>query len=64
MEIVYQVIALKEFQKDVARAHRVHANTVSQLVNKARKNEKFISELLSIKENRENLRSRIKSIIE
>ena len=29
VEMVYKVIALKELQKDVARAHRVNASTVS-----------------------------------
>ena len=62
--MVYKVVALKELQKDVARAHRVNASTVSQLVTKAKKNKNFIPELLSAKEDKEDLASRIMKIIE
>ena len=64
VEMVYKVVALKELQKDVARAHRVNASTVSQLVTKAKKNKNFIPELLSAKEDKEDLASRIMKIIE
>ena len=61
---MYKVLVLKELQKDVARAHRVDAVTVSQLVSKTKKNKKFISELLGNKEERENLSGSIGHIIE
>ena len=41
--MIYKVMALKELQKDVAKAHRVNATTVSQLVTKAKKNKNFIN---------------------
>ena len=61
--MIYKVMALKELQKDVAKAHRGNATKVSQLVTKAKKNKNFINELLSIKEDREDLSSRIIQII-
>ena len=61
--MIYKVMALNELQKDVAKAHRVNATTVSQLVTKAKKNKNFINELLSIKEDREDLSNRIIQII-
>ena len=61
--MIYKVMALKELQKDVAKAHRVNATTVSQLVTKAKKNKNFINELLSIKEDKEELSNRIIQII-
>ena len=50
VEIAYRVLALKEVSKEVARAHRVSAATVTQLVTNARKNKVFLSELLSKEE--------------
>ena len=50
VEIVYKVVALKELQKDVARCHRIGPTTVSRLVSKAKRNKKFLSELLSKEE--------------
>lgn len=38
IQVVYQVLVEKEFQKDVAREHRISSNTVSKLVKKAIKN--------------------------
>ena len=45
VEIVYKVLIQHQFQKDVAKAHRVGQNTVSRLVKKTKKNKEFISEL-------------------
>ena len=49
VEMVYQVLVQHRQQKEVARAHRVSANTVSLLVTKAQKNKSFISDLLRVK---------------
>ena len=64
VEIVYKVVALKELQKDVARCHRIAPSTVSQLVSKAKKNKKFLSELLSNEEAAVETRSRIAKVVE
>ena len=63
VEIVYKVLAQKELQKDVARYHRIGANTVSRLVTKAKKNKKFLSELLSSEEAEAGSRRRIAEIV-
>jgi len=63
VEIVYKVLALKELQKDVARCHRIARSTVSQLVSKAKKDKKFLSELLSSEEIKAGSRRRIAEVV-
>ena len=61
---MYRVLVLKEFQKDVAKAHWVGQNTVSKLVNKAIKNKEFMSELLDKNKSQEKQRIRMGKIID
>ena len=45
ISIVHKVLVLKEMQGEVAQEYRIKLYTVSRLVNKARKNPKFLQEL-------------------
>ena len=64
VEIVYKVIVLNEFQKDVAKAYRININTVSRLITKAKKNKAFLSGLLDKDEIQEETRIRMAKIID
>ena len=46
IQIVHQVLIDNEFQKDVAKEHRIGIMTVNQLVNKAKKKPSFIQEII------------------
>ena len=61
---MYKVLIQHEFHKDVAKSHRVGQNTISRLVNKAKKNKGFISQLLDQDEKFESQQERMGTIIE
>ena len=53
VDIVYKVICKNYVQNDVAKEFRVTPMTISRIMKKAYKNPKFITELLSSRDNKE-----------
>ena len=47
VEVIHQVLVLKELQKDVAKEHRLKPVLVCQLVSKAKKNPKLAAEMIA-----------------
>ena len=50
IQVVHQVLVGHDFQKDVAREHRISNTTVSKLVKKAVKNKDFLDELMQMQQ--------------
>ena len=61
--IVHQAVVLKYHHKDIAKEHRITASYVTKLQSKALKNKKFIAELMSIQDRKQNLDCQIKEVV-